>query len=133
MAHRILVRTFLIDVPSDVHDRTLDFWATALGATIRSTRAPEYHFLDDASPSNRIVVQDIGAGPARIHFDIHTDDLDAEVKRLLDCGATQVARHDHWIVMQDPAGLPFCVVWALGEYRPVAEREDFERRAKTIG
>jgi hypothetical protein len=132
MSHRILVRTFLIDVPSDVRDRILNFWATALAATIRPTRLPNYHFLDDAFAPNILAVQDVGADSARIHFDIHTDDLEAEVARLVKLGATVVDHQDHWVIMQDPAGLPFCVVWALGEYRPQSERDDFHQRAKTV-
>jgi hypothetical protein len=141
VSHRILLRTFIVDVPSDTHDQAVKFWASALAATPRTAPIrPEYSFLDGASPSNRIIFQRLESGPARIHFDIHTDDVNAEVDRLLDCGATLIERYGptedqswRWVVMQDPAGLPFCVVWALGEYRPEAEREDFLSRAKEVG
>ena len=35
--------------------------------------------------------------------------------------------------MRDPAGMEFCVVWALNELRPQADRDDFEARAKEVG
>ena len=51
-------------------------------------------------------------GAPRVHVDIHTDDVDAEVARLTALGASQVDRLTDWAVMRDPAGLPFCVVKA---------------------
>lgn len=94
--------------------------------------------LDGAAPPNGIVVQDVGNGSAGVHFDIHTDDLDAEVQRLVGLGATVVddswARHPgQWVIMRDPAGVEFCVVYALNELRPQETRDDFERRAKYVG
>ncbi len=136
--HRNLLNTILIDVPSPDVDRTVAFWAAALGATPVATRMADYHILDNAAEPNRVVVQDAGTGPARVHFDIHTDDLDAEVARLVGLGATIVDSRwaDHpgrWVVMRDPAGVEFCVVWALNEMRPQSVRDDFERRAKQVG
>jgi predicted enzyme related to lactoylglutathione lyase len=136
--HRNLLSTFVIDVPSNVHEQTVAFWSSALGATATPTRLADYHMLQDAAPPNRIVVQNVGTGSAGVHFDIHTDDLDAEVERLTALGATLVdpSWADHpgrWVIMRDPAGMEFCVVWALNEVRPQEVRDDFERRAKTVG
>lgn len=136
--HRNLLSTFVIDAPAEVRDRTVAFWAAALGAEAKATRLPAYHILEDAARPNRIVVQDVGTGSAGVHFDIHTDDLEAEVRRLVACGATVVdeswANHPgRWMIMRDPAGVEFCVVFALNELRPQADRDDFERRAKAVG
>jgi hypothetical protein len=136
--HRNLLSTFVIDVPSELRDQTVEFWSAALRAAPMRTRLPDYHILEDAAPPNRVVVQDVGTGSAGVHFDIHTDDLDAEVERLVALGATLVDASwaDHpgrWVIMRDPAGMPFCVVWALNEVRPQAVRDDFERRAKQVG
>ena len=136
--HRNLLNTIVIDVPSPDVDRTVAFWAGALGAAPLTTRMSNYHILDEAAEPNRVVVQDTGDGPARVHFDIHTDDLDAEVQRLVALGATVVdpqwAEHPgRWVVMRDPAGLEFCVVWALNELRPQSVRDDFEHRSKPVG
>jgi predicted enzyme related to lactoylglutathione lyase len=136
--HRNLLNTILIDVPTADVERTVAFWAAALGASPVATRMPNYHILDGAAEPNRLVVQDAGSGAARVHFDIHTDDLDAEIERLQGLGATVVdaqwAEHPgSWVVMRDPAGLEFCVVWGLNELRPQAVRDDFERRSKEVG
>jgi len=135
--HRVLLSTFMIDVPSADLDPELAFWAGALGATANQTKMLQYHILEDAAPPNRVVVQDSGDGEARIHFDLHTDDLEAEVARLERLGATVVDRQwvDHpgsWIIMRDPAGMEFCVVWAMNPIRPQSVRDDFEARAKWV-
>lgn len=63
-------------------------------------------------------------GPPRVHLDVHTDDVDAEVARLEALGASQVERLADWAVLRDPAGLPFCVVHASpGELDGPAVRE----------
>ena len=46
----------------------------------------------------------------RVHLDIETDDLDAEVARLEALGAQRVSFVRRWWVMQAPTGHRFCVV-----------------------
>jgi hypothetical protein len=53
----------------------------------------------------------------RLHFDFVPDDQAAEVRRLLDMGATHadVGQHDvPWVVLADPEGNEFCVLAARG-------------------
>jgi hypothetical protein len=59
--------------------------------------------------------------PSRVHVDIETDDIDAEVARLERLGARRVAQIKGWWVMEAPTGQRFCVV------RP--QRPDFESGA----
>ena len=87
MTHRILLSTLVIDAPVEVRDRTVEFWATALGAEATATPMPQYHILHGAAAPNRMVVQGVDTGTPAVHIDIHTDDLDAEVQRLTDGGA----------------------------------------------
>jgi hypothetical protein len=137
--HRIVLSTFIIDAPSEVRERTVDFWAGALDAqAVRPRGVADYDILEGASPDFRVVVQNVHAGSAGVHLDIHTDDLDAEVERLLGLGATMVdaSFKDHpgqWVIMADPAGKEFCVVNALNPLRPQADRDAFERKAKIVG
>lgn len=136
--HRIVLSTFIIDAPSDVFGVITDFWAGALDAqVVRPRGVPDYQILEGASEDFRVVVQDVHDGPAGVHLDIHTDDLDAEVERLLGLGATMIdaSFKDHpgqWVIMADPAGKEFCVVNALNPLRPQADRDAFERKAKTV-
>lgn len=98
----------------------------------------DYHILEGASENFRIVVQNVHSGQAGVHLDIHTDDLDAEVERLLGLGAAMVNDSfkrlpGQWVVMADPMGTEFCVVYALNPLRPQADRDAFERKAKAVG
>lgn len=63
-----------------------------------------------------LVFQRVGEptpGKARIHVDVHTDDLAAATGRALSLGATRgadVSEHGmSWRVMRDPEGNPFCL------------------------
>ena len=47
---------------------------------------------------------------SRVHIDIETEDIAAEVARLEKLGAKVVDRLDRWVLMQAPTGQRFCVV-----------------------
>ena len=47
---------------------------------------------------------------SRVHIDIETDDIPAEVTRLEKLGAVVVDRLERWVVMEAPTGQRFCVV-----------------------
>jgi GNAT superfamily N-acetyltransferase len=116
MAHHSRIDKIVIDVASADHDRELAFWAAATGRPLtQSARHPEYHGGDLAGQDIGLLVQRLGDGASRVHVDIHTTDVDAEVARLERLGASRVEQVDRWWVMQDPAGLPFCVVPDDGE------------------
>ncbi|WP_246099863.1 VOC family protein [Tessaracoccus rhinocerotis] len=60
----------------------------------------------------------------RLHFDLRPSDgsRDAEVARLVELGATQLANHREvrgdgtgWVVLADPEGNEFCVLRSEGE------------------
>jgi hypothetical protein len=91
-------------VPEGDHDKELTFWQEATGQTLtRLPRYPEYHgaFLPDDVFA--MLIQRLGTGPARVHLDIHTDDLEAETARLEALGARRLRLvNDHWWVMGDP-------------------------------
>jgi hypothetical protein len=47
---------------------------------------------------------------SRVHLDIETDDIAAEVARLEQLGAKVAKRLERWVVMEAPTGQRFCVV-----------------------
>jgi catechol 2,3-dioxygenase-like lactoylglutathione lyase family enzyme len=109
--HRILLREVVIDVPSEALAATRRFWAGALDGTVRPLEEfPEFAALDDPAALPQVGFQDIGTAPARFHLDIETDDIEAEVSRLTGLGAVIEQRHEHWVVLRDPAGLLFCLL-----------------------
>jgi predicted enzyme related to lactoylglutathione lyase len=135
---RNLLNTINIDVPADAVEQTVAFWSAALGATPIQTRMANYTILEKAARPNRLVVQGIEEGHAGVHFDVHTDDLEAEMARLVSLGATVVDDQwkDHpgrWVIMRDPAGIEFCLVYGLNPVRPQPILDDFERRAREVG
>lgn len=111
MAHYSRLHKFVIDVAEADHDQELAFWQRATGrAMTQHNRYPEYHWAPPPDTGLAFLVQRLDDGDARVHLDIHTTDLDAEVARLERLGATRVRQVNDWWVMQDPAGLLFCVI-----------------------
>lgn len=110
MSHLSRLHQTVIDVPADGYDEELTFWQAATGETASQLRYPEYHGMLLRSGDFALLTQRLDDGPARVHLDIHTDDLEAEVARLERLGATRVRQVHTWWVMRDPAGLPFCVI-----------------------
>jgi predicted enzyme related to lactoylglutathione lyase len=101
----------LIDVPRDGYEATKAFWAGALDRTPKvSDDDPDYASYGEAAPGVELMVQAVGERSARVHLDIETDDVEAEVARLEALGATMVERIHSWVVMRDPVGIIFCVV-----------------------
>src|SRR5215510_2213208 len=111
MSHYSRRDMVVIDVPAAHHAREVEFWQAATGQTLtRNERRPEYHGA--LLPGRRfgLLTQRLDEGTARVHLDIHTDDLEAEVARLERLGAQRVTQVHSWWIMRDPAGLPFCVL-----------------------
>jgi len=100
----------VIDVPAGDLDRELSFWEAAVGQPLPRFDYPEYHGAALHGQDFWLLMQRLGEGTARVHVDIHTDDLAAEVDRLERLGAERVQRVHSWQVMRDPAGLVFCVI-----------------------
>jgi hypothetical protein len=116
MAHRSKIRHVFIDVADADHDRELAFWAGVSDGRPQQWLPdhPEFHTLapggQERSAQVFVHVQRLGADATRLHLDIETDDVDAEVARLERLGAERLDRLPHWQVMRSPAGLRFCVV-----------------------
>ena len=113
MAHRSRLAGFIIDCQVDDLDAAARFWSQALGTTIADPNAgdetAEYQNFGNTPGGLHIEVQKV-AHPSRVHLDIETDDLDAEVARLEALGAKRVGFVKRWWVMEAPTGQRFCVV-----------------------
>ena len=122
--HKSRLSNIIIDCRTDDIDAAARFWAAALGRVAESEAEPSepYRLLEGPPSEMKILVQAVGH-ESRVHLDIETDDVEAEVKRLERLGATRVAKVKTWWVMQAPTGQRFCVV------RP--QRADFEENANT--
>ncbi len=114
MTHYSRLSAIVLDVPEADHDRELAFWQAASGRVLEPEEGlPEYHGAHWPGHDRLILLlQRLGDGPARVHLDIWTDDVAAEVARLEQLGATRVQQSRYWWVLRDPADLVFCVVLA---------------------
>jgi hypothetical protein len=102
----------LIDCKVSDVDAAAGYWAEALGRPVdldHPGSRGNYRML--ATPPDEPIVQIQRVDhESRIHIDIETDDMPAEVARLEKLGAKVVNRLERWVVMQAPTGQRFCVV-----------------------
>ena len=110
MSHYSRVLKVVIDAPPELHDQELAFWEGAVGQELPEVYSAEYHGALLRGSDLMLLTQRLESGGPRVHLDIHTDDVDAEVARLEGLGAQRVQQVQTWWVMLDPAGLPFCVL-----------------------
>jgi len=110
--HRSRINGILIDCNVEDIDAAARFWAEALGRPIDpdhpGTRG-NYVMLETPPDEISVQIQRVDH-ESRIHLDIETDDIPAEVARLEKLGATVAKRMERWVVMQAPSGQRFCVV-----------------------
>ncbi|HEY3517977.1 MAG TPA: VOC family protein [Gammaproteobacteria bacterium] len=112
--HKSRLAGFIIDCKTDDLESAAAFWAGALGMAARTLPGEEkYRQLVDPKAQLHIEVQSV-SHPSRVHLDIETDDVEAEVQRLERLGAKRVQKINTWWVMEAPTGQRFCVVRAKG-------------------
>lgn len=106
---RSRLAAFVIDCKAADLDAATAFWSAALGRPAKP--ASESRYVDLVSPQGEplLILQAVDH-ESRIHLDIETDDIPAEVARLERLGARQVGAVKDWIVMQAPTGHRFCLV-----------------------
>lgn len=123
--HKSRLAGFIIDCKTDDLEGAANFWSAALGYSLKdraSEPSPIYRQLETGPSDLHIEVQQV-PHESRVHVDIETDDVEAEVKRLERLGAKRVKQIHTWWVMEAPTGQRFCVV------RP--QRSDFSEHANT--
>jgi predicted enzyme related to lactoylglutathione lyase len=123
--HKSRLAGFIIDCQTPDLEAAAHFWGAALGLTPEpAAQAAEasYRRLATAPADPHVEVQQV-SHPSRVHLDIETDDIEAEVRRLEQLGATRIGAVHTWVVMQAPTGQRFCVVRV--------QRSDFQANANT--
>ena len=110
--HRSRINGILIDCNVEDIAAAASFWAEALGRPIDpdhpGTRE-DYVMLETPPDEISVQIQRVDH-ESRIHLDIETDDIPAEVARLEKLGAVIHERKERWVVMRAPSGQRFCVV-----------------------
>jgi predicted enzyme related to lactoylglutathione lyase len=123
--HKSKLAGFIIDCQTSDLPGAARFWSEALGMPIDELPGAEgekYVRLKDKTGQLNIEVQSVNHA-SRVHLDIETDDIPAEVERLRALGAVVVEHVHSWCVMQAPTGQRFCVVRK--------DSRDFERQANS--
>ena len=112
--HKSRLAGLIIDCNTDDLQGAARFWGAALSMNVRPLPAEEgdkYVALDDPEERLHVEVQSV-SHPSRVHLDIESDDIEAEVRRLEALGAKRVTQVHTWWVMEAPTGQRFCVVRA---------------------
>ena len=102
----------LIDCKTSDVDDAARFWADALGRPVdlgHPGSRGNYRMLETPPDEPIVQIQRV-SHESRVHIDIETDDIPAEVARLEKLGAKRVSTLERWVVMQAPTGQRFCVV-----------------------
>jgi len=121
--HKSQLSGFIIDCQTEDLDGAAAFWSAALRLEAEKPTDPEeseYRYLDTGPDGLHVEVQRVDH-PSRVHLDIETDDIKAEVARLEALGAKRIGEIKRWVVMEAPTGQRICVV------RP--QRANFEDSA----
>ncbi len=113
--HKSKLSGFIIDCQTTGSGSIRGFLGqTRSGCRCGSCRPGEgeiYKRLEDDQHGLHIEVQAV-SHPSRVHLDIETDDIEAEVRRLEELGARRIEAVRTWVVMEAPTGQRFCVVRA---------------------
>jgi predicted enzyme related to lactoylglutathione lyase len=108
--HHSRLCSFILDCNVEDLPAAAEFWSQALNKRVGSVDGDgkyiELH-TDDDEPI--LSLQKV-SHESRIHLDIETDDIEAEVARLERLGAKKIEFVKRWWVMQAPTGHRFCVV-----------------------
>lgn len=110
--HHSRISAYVLDCNVEDLKDAAEFWSRALGrpvATFDQDGDGRYAELQTGADEPFLLLQRV-EHEARIHLDIETEDLDAEVARLEALGAKRIAFVKRWWVMQAPTGHRFCVV-----------------------
>jgi hypothetical protein len=105
------ISTLVIDCKGPDLAAATSFWSAALrrGIKKRDDNSARYRELETPAGEPRLLLQQV-EHESRIHLDIDTDDVEAEVARLVGLGAREVERIKDWVVLEAPTGHRFCVV-----------------------
>jgi hypothetical protein len=110
--HRSRLCAVLIDCKTSDVDGAARFWGEVLGRPVNPNHPGsrgKYRMLETPPDEPIVEIQRV-EHESRVHLDIETDDIPAEVVRLERLGAKVVASPERWVVMRAPTGQRFCVV-----------------------
>ncbi len=119
--HRSRLQLIMLDCSPDTMEASVHFWSEALGMPPlpASDDSDPYVLLQGRVGDLLLELQQVN-DTSRIHLDIETDNVEAEVTRLEGLGAQREAQIESWWVMRDPSNNLFCVV-------PIQSRDFYDK------
>lgn len=108
---RSLVDQVCIDIPARQFDAETAFWAALIGVAPVAGSLPEFVRVVDPALPLRLLLQRLGEdeGRTRAHLDLACAGRESETRRHLRLGAIRRDIRDHWTVLTDPVGSPYCI------------------------
>lgn len=110
--HRSRLAQIIIDCQVADLDAAAAFWSSALGHDCQPLKDPaDAHYRQLITDEGQlcILLQAVDH-PSRVHLDIESTDVEAEVQRLEALGARRIQQVRTWWVMEAPTGHRFCVL-----------------------
>ena len=110
--HHSRLSSIIIDCNVEDLEAAAKFWSAAIGRKIANVDLDgedRYAEIETADDEPIVVIQKV-THESRVHLDIETDDIEAEVKRLEALGAKRVEFVKRWWIMEAPTGHRFCVL-----------------------
>ena len=110
--HKSRLSAIVIDCRTDDLDEAAEFWGQALGYPAQKSNDSEdenYVGFETGPNELQVEVQRVDH-PSRVHIDIESDNIEAEVRRLEKLGAKRLEWVKSWWVMEAPTGQRFCVI-----------------------
>lgn len=110
--HKSKLVTAVIDCQADDLAEATRFWSAALGREADPSDDPateKYVRIGGADEELIVLLQKVPHA-SRVHLDIESDDIEAEVARLEALGARRLEKINTWWVMEATTGHRFCVV-----------------------
>jgi hypothetical protein len=113
--HKSRIGGIFIDHPASSFEASLRFWLAATGREPDPGTDPDDTYQPVGRFGGEVLVelQRVGDGTEpRVHLDVDTDDVEAEVRRLEALGARRLRSEDggRFWQMVDPGGIVFCVI-----------------------
>ena len=97
-------------------ERLAGFWSSVLDEAVDSGASPDFATITSRTSASWMFVKvpEPKSVKNRVHVDLATEDLDAELERVVGLGATRVADYDEsgtrWTTLSDPEGNEFDLV-----------------------
>ena len=116
--HKSRLGALVVDCKSENLFKEAEFWGAALGSEPESQEGQINSLfvrLNGQASEAQVVLQKVDH-PSHVHFDIETDNIEAEAKRLVSLGAEIVEKMEKWIIMEAPSKHRFCIISPIRSY-----------------